>query len=107
MAGVLKLIVHKRDGSRAVQACIKNGSDAQKEKIFTILFDSKELDDIIKSKYGHYVALRMVKLMKSKTSKQRFFEVLLKNAFYLVTHVEGAKVLDKFVVNIATPHQFN
>lgn len=45
--------------------------------------------------------------MKSKTSKQRFFEVLLKNAFYLVTHVEGAKVLDRFVVNIATPHQFN
>jgi len=42
--------------------------------------------------------------MKNKSTKDRLFEVLLKNAFYLVTHVEGAKVLDKFVVAFATPH---
>lgn len=62
------------------------------------------MEDIIKSKYGHFVAMRMIKFMKSKNIKERFFDVLLKNAFYLVTHVEGAKVLDKFVVNIASPH---
>ncbi|KAL4445060.1 hypothetical protein ABPG74_018788 [Tetrahymena malaccensis] len=107
LSGVLKQIVHKRDGSRSVQACIKNGNDEQREKIFNILLDSKELDEIIKSKYGHFVALRMIKYLKNKTTKDKLFEVIKKNAFYLVTHVEGAKVLDKFVINNATPAQFN
>lgn len=45
----------------------------------------------------------MIKFLKNKETKDRFFEIIKKNAFFLVTHVEGAKVLDKFVINNATP----
>lgn len=32
--------------------------------------------------------------MKNKETKEQFFQKLHKNAFYLVSHVEGAKVID-------------
>lgn len=45
----------------------------------------------------------MIKYMV-KSQKEKFFSFLLKNCFNLVSHVEGAKVLDGFVREIATPH---
>jgi hypothetical protein len=44
----------------------------------------------------------MLKYIQKKDLKQTLFEFLLKNAFYLVTHVEGSKILDKFVNNVAS-----
>lgn len=94
LSGIIHQIVHKRDGSRAIQACMKHGKESQRDQIICILLDSKELDNIVKSKYGHFVGLRMIKLMKQKSHKDKFFNMLMKDAFLLVSHVEGSKVLD-------------
>ncbi len=60
------------------------------------------MDEIIKSKYGHFVAQKMVKYFVKKY-KNSFFDVVHKNLFYFVSHVEASKVVDRFVRDLATP----
>jgi pumilio homology domain family member 6 len=41
-----------------------------------------------------------------KKYKNSFFDVVHKNIFYFVSHVEASKVVDRFVRDLATPQQF-
>lgn len=43
--------------------------------------------------------------MKKKEIKEKFFQHLVKNAYYLVSHVEGAKVIDSYLRNLAKPSE--
>lgn len=103
---ILHLIAMKKDGSRALQACLKYGSENQREHVFKSLFTGGNIEEIIKSKYGHFIALKMIKYIVKKY-KFQFFDILLKNLYYLVSHVEGAKVVDRFARDLATPQQFS
>lgn len=47
----------------------------------------------------------MIKQMKKKDIKERFYQHLQKNAYYLVSHVEGAKVIDQYLRNLAKPSE--
>jgi len=107
LEGILHKVVHKRDGSKIVQACVKYGTSEQRNKVFDLLIKSGEFDEIVKSKYGHFTALKMMKHLDSKEQKDAFFRILLKNTFFFVSHVEAAKVLDRFARDKATPHQLN
>ncbi|KRX00085.1 Armadillo-type fold [Pseudocohnilembus persalinus] len=97
---ILSKLVQQREGSRAVQACIKYGSEEQQNEVFKLVLNNS-FPETVKSKYGHFLALRMIKQMKSKEVKEQFFQKLHKNAFYLVSHVEGAKVIDQYLRNLA------
>lgn len=96
----------KKDGSKIIQGCMKHGSQAQREQIYKAILESPQIEEIIQSKYGHYAILRMIKYML-KEFKQPLFDVLIKKAYYYMTHVQAGQVLDKFVRELATPNQLN
>lgn len=41
--------------------------------------------------------------MKDKEIKKQLFDKLFKDVYYLVSHVEGAKVIDQYMRNLAKP----
>jgi len=101
--GILVKLSVKRDGSKVIQACLKHAGRGVKEKLLNCLVDG-DFEELAKAKYGHFVAMKMMKQSLNKFQKEKIFKVLSKNAYFLVAHSDGSKVLDKFVLHAATPN---
>lgn len=85
-----------------IQQAIKLGDKpTQTHLIDQILKESFE--EIIKSKYGRFLAKKCIKY-GNKEQKTKIFKVLLDNLYQFIAHVEASGVLDYFLKHYSTPH---
>lgn len=82
---VLGKVINKRNGSKTVQACLKYGSEKQIENIVNELIKAQYFEDMIKSKYGHYLALRVIK-KSDKAQREKIFYQIKSNIVFFAAH---------------------
>ena len=81
---LLPKLINKRSASKFIQACYKFGNQEQRNRIFDSLKNT-ELSEIFKSKYGHFLLVKIAK-KGTKLQKNKLFEEILKNAWFFVSH---------------------
>ena len=77
LGGLLPKLINKRSASKFIQACYKFGTVAQRNKIFDS-FKGSDLSEVFKSKYGHFLLVKIVK-KGTKDQKNKLFDSLLGN----------------------------
>jgi hypothetical protein len=82
---VLGKVINKRNGSKTVQACLKYGSEKQIVDIVNELIKAQFFEDMIKSKYGHYLALRVIK-KSDKAQREKIFYQIKSNIVFFAAH---------------------
>lgn len=96
IAPLLPKLINKRNASKFIQACYKFGTVEQRHKIFESL-KGTNLSEVFKSKYGHFLLVKMMK-KGTKEEKNKLFDEILKNALFFASH----KVFFKFLIKIHT-----
>jgi hypothetical protein len=76
-------IVGKHDGSRIVQACLKYGNNEQRKQIIE-LFSNKSILELAKSKYGHFLAIKMIEFL-DKAQFNKILTILMQNFEHIGT----------------------
>jgi len=94
-SGVLVQISRKHDGSRVVQGCLTYGTPEQREQIIAA-FLNNEMVELAKSKYGHFVLIKMASFLNQK-QLDHGLEILMKHIDFILTLNEGAKTIEAFV----------
>mmetsp|Transcript_37252 Transcript_37252/g.33433 ORF Transcript_37252/g.33433 Transcript_37252/m.33433 type:complete len:88 (-) Transcript_37252:34-297(-) len=61
--GVMKKICHRHDGCRIIQGCLKYGDQDQRNQILELFVHPKEMIELAKSKYGHFLAMKIAKYL--------------------------------------------
>ena len=84
IAPLLPKLINKRNASKFIQACYKFGTAEQRHKIFESL-KGTNLADVFKSKYGHFLLVKMMK-KGTKEQKNKLFDEILKNALFFASH---------------------
>lgn len=94
IGAILPKLINKRSASKFFQACYKFGNQSQKDRIFNSIKGS-DLSEVFKSKYGHFLLLKIAK-KGTKEQKKKIFDEILKNAWFFVSH--------KVIINFHIPH---
>lgn len=81
---LLPKLINKRNASKFIQACYKFGSLVQRNRIFDSL-KTADLSEIFKSKYGHFLLMKVVK-KGTKEQKNKLFDEIVKNAWFFASH---------------------
>ncbi|KAJ7388907.1 hypothetical protein OS493_035054 [Desmophyllum pertusum] len=102
IAGHSHEVIFKHDTGRVIQACVKFGTEEQRQKLFEQFKD--DFGELIKSKYSKFF---MKKLLKYGTKKHR--DVIIK-CFYgqvrkLIRHTEASSILETIYSNYANSAQ--
>lgn len=84
ISALIPKLINKRSASKFFQACFKFGNDSQKSRIFDALKGS-DLSEIFKSKYGHFLLIKIIK-KGTKEQKKKIYNEILKNAWFFVSH---------------------
>ena len=80
---IVSKIIFKRIGSKGVQACLKFGNNEQRNKIFKLVIE--DLSELIKSKYGHFIILKLLKNF-NKVANEKIFHTIMSNLKLLISH---------------------
>lgn len=84
IGSLLHKLIHKKSASKFVQACYKYGNEKQRTLIFKLL-NQGDLSEVFKSKYGHFVLLKVLKKC-DKDQKNKIFEEICKNIYIYCSH---------------------
>lgn len=84
ISALIPKLINKRSASKFFQACFKFGNDSQKSRIFDALKGS-DLAEIFKSKYGHFLLIKIIK-KGTKEQKLKIYNEILKNAWFFISH---------------------
>ncbi|KAM3141235.1 CPL (NUC119) domain [Paramecium bursaria] len=105
-SGIMMQIAQTKFGGRVIQLLIKCSELPIREQIFNQLMSEKNFAELLKSRYGHYIGITMIRNMVPQYKKQ-FFEILRKEAPHFITQPDASVVLDRFLIRLATPSQIS